>query len=379
MSTLFKIIHLILVISFSMAACKEMDDNYQQYVVPDGITYPGKANHAVLHPGRERVLITWPAGADPSVVKAHVYWNNYSDSIVLDIPSGTDTVRCHIDPLPEGSYSFIIHTFDTKGNISIPVELNGFVYGELYQSSISQRLVKDFSLDLGSGKYLISWNDADITNGAWSTEVKYKNLNGTDIVLIKEATKDTTLISDIDLYEPFFYRTMYMPDSVSIDAFYTDYLEYTIDEIALPKDRMKILAFSSQHSGTANQASNILDGNNTGTRWHTNASGGNFPHFITIDFGGVAPLTRITVWSSLVDRPANSPDPRHPKQFKIETSQDNETWTEIATYDFRNVLEQDILIPLTYARYIRLTGEQPSSYNGTTNIMALGELSFYCK
>jgi hypothetical protein len=38
-----------------LTACKKMDSTYKQFVVTDGIVYPGKANKPVANAGRNRV------------------------------------------------------------------------------------------------------------------------------------------------------------------------------------------------------------------------------------------------------------------------------------------------------------------------------------
>src|SRR3546814_11344104 len=73
---------------------KELNDSYEDYVIPGGIIYPGKIKSPELLPGRNRVLITWPQSLDPSVSKARIFWNTYSDSLEVAIsPSDSSDER----------------------------------------------------------------------------------------------------------------------------------------------------------------------------------------------------------------------------------------------------------------------------------------------
>src|SRR5699024_5034268 len=119
-----------------IVSCRKMDSTYKEFLVPGGVTYPQKAKAPLIYAGKNRVKIVWYGGADPSVVKARIFWNNYADSIEVDIAPGEDTVSTIIDHLPERVYSFIIKTYDKKGHVSVPVEVIGKAYGDKYQSSL---------------------------------------------------------------------------------------------------------------------------------------------------------------------------------------------------------------------------------------------------
>jgi hypothetical protein len=60
-----------------------MDSTYKQYVVPGGLTYAGKPTSPKAYSGLNRIKIAWLRGADPSVVKAKIFWNNFADSLAL--------------------------------------------------------------------------------------------------------------------------------------------------------------------------------------------------------------------------------------------------------------------------------------------------------
>ena len=127
--------------------CKKMDSTYKQFIVPGGITYAGKANSALAYAGRHRVKISWLRGADPNIAKARIFWNNYKDSIEVNITPTKDTNSVIIANLPEKTYSFVIKTYDAKENSSIPVEIIGGSYGDRYQAQLLNRFVISSVID----------------------------------------------------------------------------------------------------------------------------------------------------------------------------------------------------------------------------------------
>ncbi|MDR0385227.1 MAG: DUF4998 domain-containing protein, partial [Prevotellaceae bacterium] len=130
---------MILIAAGWFASCKDMDSMYKEYVVPNGIVYPQRADSLKIYPGLNRVKLTWFKALDPKVVKAMVYWNNYTDSLSANISSGENLMTVVINDLPEGTYTFFVKTFDAAGNASVPSEVTGIVYGVNYALTLSSR------------------------------------------------------------------------------------------------------------------------------------------------------------------------------------------------------------------------------------------------
>lgn len=223
MKKIFYIIALFIICSTT--ACKDMDSLYEQYIVPNGITYPGKALEPMVFAGHLRVKMQWVKSADPSLAYAQVFWNNYTDSIRVDIPKDGDTVTCFLSPLEENSYSFMIHTYDDKGNVSIPVEVIGTVYGEGYIEMLSNRSIKRTETNEHS-ELIIQWGLADIANGAFATEVKFANATGDMLEYRDWIDSNEGRFAGYEAGSEYFVRTLFLPDSLSVDTFYTDYERY---------------------------------------------------------------------------------------------------------------------------------------------------------
>lgn len=357
-----------------ISACRKMDATYKEHVVPAGLVYPGKAV-AIARSGRSRIQIVWPKGVDKSVVKAKVYWNSFADSIIVDITAVTgDTVKVMVNDLQEKNYTFVIRTFDAQGNMSVPVEVNGGSYGERYQSQLLSRPVNSTLIN-AAGKLTINWGGADIANGAYASEVKYTDISGTVKtqiypVIVKTTEVKTTEITDMLANTNYQFRTIFRPDSLSIDRFYTSYIDGGL--FSIDKKDWRIVSFSSQHPGSDNAAANFIDGTER-TRWHSCAGCSSYPHWIIVDMGAARILTQFGVWRTDFDSPGG--DSRGPDRFEFLTSEDNVTWVNQGTFNFDRSLngEQRYMLPNSpKVRYFRFLGIQ-----GSENNMVLGEISAY--
>nr|WP_294874444.1 DUF4998 domain-containing protein [uncultured Pedobacter sp.] len=351
-----------------LSGCTKMDNTYKEFVVPGGLTYAGKATSPKVYPGLARVKVAWLRGSDPSVVNARIFWNNFADSVVVPIPPTGDTVSVIIDNLLEKSYSFVIRTYDSKGNSSIPVEVIGGSYGANYQAQLLTRPVNSSVID-AKGKVTIQWGSADISNGAFASEVKYTDVNGN----IKNKSFPTDLmtseITDLKPNTSYQFRTMFKPDSLSIDNFYTSYSESGF--FNFDKKDWKVIDYSDQYSDGDNAAKNVIDGTD-GTRWHT-ANGASYPHYVTIDMGAVRIISQFGVWRTLFDSPGG--DDRAPTRIQFMMSTDNQNWTNLGEFNFNNLINGEQIFPMSGSpkgRYLKLIG-----LAGNNQFMTLGEISAY--
>src|SRR3546814_2335392 len=62
---------------------------------------------------------------------------------------------------------FTIKTYDEEGNASVPVELIGKTFGDLYQESLSNRRIDDSDFE-APAHLTILWAGADIANYAYA-------------------------------------------------------------------------------------------------------------------------------------------------------------------------------------------------------------------
>lgn len=215
----------ILITSFVFFACRKQDDVYREFLKGGEITYAHKADSARVHPGNNRVQISWLRGPDADVSRAKVYWNSRMDSVEIPIPEGNplDTVRVLLTDMREGIYSFEVITFDINGNHSVTVDLLGEVCGEIYQSSLRARTLVDIFYE--DNVYLV-WGEK--TDDLIGQEVYYQNDEGTEVRHFALVEQDSLLLSSYQLGTPIRYRSLFRPDSLAIDTFYTEFEEEVI-------------------------------------------------------------------------------------------------------------------------------------------------------
>ena len=299
-------------------SCKNPERLFEEYIVPNGLTYPAKAMNVTAHPGKERIQISWQNGVDPEVVKARIFWNNYTDSVEVAIPAGADVINQMIEPMNENTYSFMVRTYDNKGNISIPVEVIGVVYGEIYESSLVNRRLKSRLYD---GRDLtLEWDMANETETG--VNLSYTDVYGINHSMIVNKSESITHIPDFDPDKPLFYNTMYKPDSMAIDMFFAQMVETMIDpNILIPNNTWAeyILPGDIPPVAESLPLRLIWDGVVTGTGFHS-AENIPLPCVISWDLGVKVILNRMKLW------PRDHNDDRwkrgHPRVFEIYGSLD---------------------------------------------------------
>ena len=178
-----------------ISGCKKMDDTYKKFVIPSGITYVERAKMVKTYSGLNRVQFGWKAPADPSVTQARIYWNNYLDSVAIDVPADADTISYVLD-IPEGSYSFIIKTYDDAGNQSVPVEVQGRSVGETFLSNMFNRQLTNVFFDNAGSQLQLFWGAADTHNGSIGHQVRYTDDAGAEKQVFVDAETAITSLAD---------------------------------------------------------------------------------------------------------------------------------------------------------------------------------------
>lgn len=226
------------VLLLGWASCSPMNEPYKEFIEDGEIIYPATPDSVLVHPGKNRIKLSWLLPSDPSIRKARVYWQNRSDSVevAIDRTGDADTERASVmlEDMEEGSYTFDIRHFDDEGNVSIETAVIGFVYGDSYINSLLARMVNRTNYAIEDDTMKIVWGPpGDET--AIATELTYQDLSGTlrSITVPREENTTVTGDYDFDATNTFQYRTMYLPDSMAIDTFYTETQTERINEILL--------------------------------------------------------------------------------------------------------------------------------------------------
>ena len=362
---------------FALVACTQMDHTFEQFWADGEKVYPAPADNVMIYPGKNRIAFSWIINGDPNVKKARIFWNYSNDSLEVPINSTGkgDTVKLMLNDMPEGSYAFTIFTYDQKGNKSIPVNKVGKVYGDTYISSLLTRVIRSaFYID---DALVIAWGDpVDATS--IGSEIRYTNTSGEPKSIIAGPLVDTTIVEDFKflLDVSFDFKTIYIPDSLSIDTFYTAPQAVRVKgpatEFATTGWTATASSFDSRSGASYRPPSNTIDGNFT-TIWVNQITPAtNYPHTLTIDMGKT--VERIEgIWIRVARRNET------PKTVELLVSDNGTDWTSMGMYPLQNEggFNQYIDFPEAQtARYFRIVAVAPT---GNTTNVAIYEVGAYTR
>lgn len=320
------------VIMLLIAGCTEMDHTYEHFWEDGERIYPAPADSVKVYPGKNRIGLSWLIMGDPKVSKAKIFWNTESDSVEIPIQSTgrLDTINTVLTDMPERSYAFTIYTFDDKGNKSIPVSAIGNVYGEMYSNSLLSRVIE--SSTFLDDTLIIEWGDpADETT--IGDEVAYLDTTGATQFVQVAPDVESTIISDYDYSadRTISYRSIYLPDSLAIDTFYTEYFSAKVKgpAIDLPKSEWTAEASSyDERHGTARAPQSAID-NDPSTIWVNQISTQTyFPHTLTVNMG--SKIVGVEGISFLVGNRNETP-----RNVEILVSNDGVEWTTMGLYSLQ--------------------------------------------
>ena len=335
-----------------MASCSKMDD-YKAYMPEGEIRYVGTADSVRIYPGKNRLLLSWLLISDPNVVRCVVYWNNKTDSVILNVQktAGIDTINLMLENMAERSYNFEIYTYDADGNRSVPVFENGTAFGERYQEVLLPRLVKEAWLRDNTAVLSLDVPGSDV----FGTELIYTSISGQPARLIIPPDSAEARISDYKAGTTFEYRTMYLPDTLSIDTFYTDFLTGEVLS-ELDRSSWSVSGFSSEEASGEGEnnghAIHALD-NDISTFWHTQWEGAEPgpPHYIAIDAGAE------TMFNGFIFTPRQGSTSGNAKDIEIAVSADGAAWEPAGDFTLENNDERHLvfLASPVQTRYFRVT------------------------
>lgn len=352
-----------------MQSCESGDALHLKWLEKGETVYAAKVDSVAVHGGNNRANIEVNV-AVKNLESVKVYWNDYADSVEIMINKQKGLFNKTITGLDEQSYLFNIVSKDIYGNLSLPFEAIGEVYGDYYTSILTNRRYNSFKTIDGIPTLVFEPAVAD----AIFTEVVYSNSSDEEVSVQLPVSDDQLFISDFksDLR----YRTAFLPNELAMDTFYTEFKELSA-RLQIDGSNWEVVSFSSQHGGDANKAANFIDGDVT-TRWHTLYGGPSYPHVVTIDLAVLTSISEFELYRRVTDEFANQGqdgDPRGCDKFKLEVSVDNDNWIDLGTFDFDRMTNDAQSYPVTLdqkVRYVRFTGLE-----GPEDFMVMGEMMLY--
>jgi hypothetical protein len=309
----FLIILLPLFLLGLLTACDDMNSIHQKYYDRGMTVYTGAVDSLRAFSGLERVRLTWQLTADPRVTRTVIFWNNRTDSVVVEVN------RTQSGPIPmdyvlnmrEGSHVFELITRDNHGHFSMTEEVVGVVFGDFYVAGLRNRGVTSIGRQ-PDGSTLIVWNT---TAG---TDIQYVTLmyevNGEEITVRVENNQHQTVLTGLDTGDRIRIVTTYLPENAidSMRAFATVYVVPIFEREINPANFSTVVLagdnttvnnnrpLSNLWTSTATNNPNIL---------HT-TSGQPFPNHFTFDMGAQANISRFRLWSRTDNSPFSGNNPR---------------------------------------------------------------------
>lgn len=204
-----------------LAACSKMDATYYDFVKNGPVIYTGKADSLKAFGGKGRVKLQWVLTTDQTITGCKVYWNEGEDSLDVAVKRnlGADTLQVYITDLPEGSYNFVVYSYDKNGNRSVGSEVIGNSYGAIFASSLTIKPARSVTKSAALSQLTAIWvgRETHCVGTMWAYTGKDQQAR-TQVMPLA----DSTIITSCDVTKPFLYRTLYTPEQNAIDTFYTD-------------------------------------------------------------------------------------------------------------------------------------------------------------
>ncbi|NGM90598.1 hypothetical protein G5B35_25185, partial [Parapusillimonas sp. SGNA-6] len=106
-----------------------------------------------------------------------------------------------------------------------PTEITARAYGEMFQQTLRNRVIE--STSVSSGSVTINWYE-EFSETMLHTELRYTDINGNIQEISIPKDSEQTVINDIDMDIPISYRSVFIPEPLALDQFYTEFDQYEI-------------------------------------------------------------------------------------------------------------------------------------------------------
>ena len=341
-------------------SCSRMNDLHDQYLKDGEIIYTGKVDSAKVLAGENRLVLRYYT-SDPKAKNLLIYWNLRTEQKQVEIPDKNieDPVDVDMD-MEEGTYFFELFTMnENMQNLSVPCNVEGNVYGSIFQGSLLNRNIISVVRRSEDRKVLIRWYGVDPK--AIGCEIKYLNQNGVVVDdFVASANEFVTEIPDVSEEAEYIeYRTVYLPEPDALDKFYSAFRRVDVEkeqgEEELEKSLFRRwnpagLPYHVVHGGTGGSfdIENLWDGiwlqNVTDAppgRLYAAAQEPLPYYYITFDMGQEARLTRFKIHnrSNNSGRNALVYGGGHPRKFELWGSATPNVTAEFDTWQFLGYFE----------------------------------------
>lgn len=327
---------LLVVISQS---CTDMNDLTDKYLDEGEKTYAAKVDSVGVRAGENRIQLDVYIKAQ-RVDNLRVYWNNYEDSIDVEIGGKTGIFPVILDDMPESGYLFQLVCFDKFGNRSLAYEATGSCYGENYKNGLLNRsYVTEFThYDMKGDSMIIYWGGT--VRGSIGVELQYTDTSDKTIRMEIPADASTTIL--YKLKGNISYNSRFLPTEHAIDTFISTSKNIPVYyERPLDKSNWKIVGFSSASVSPEWPATNAIDGD-INTPWHTEHDPiAPFPHYFIVDMGKVVDISSFEVYRRMDDSAGAQPTHQifYAESLADPTNAEDKGWMNYGIYNLDNIVD----------------------------------------
>jgi len=203
--------------------CSKMDE-YKKLMDGKERNYAAIGDSVKVLPGADRLKVAWMITTDPNITKTVIYINSRRDSVVIPIDRkpGPQKFEYLFDPMPEGNYNFELVNFNSLGSQSVTQYITGRSYGENYRATLLNRVLLNQEIQVDESVRL-EWGKSDVQS--CGVDLEYTT-SGNKLVKVRLAPDiDAFHLPDYKKGSTFRYQTLFLPDTLCIDTFRTDWVE----------------------------------------------------------------------------------------------------------------------------------------------------------
>jgi hypothetical protein len=306
-----------------MGSCDEMNDKQKSYFEDGEIVYIGKIESLEVFSGDERVKFRYRV-SDPRAKSLTISWSLGKESLEIPIsannPVDSITIGKNAKTIAEGTHTFNFVVGGDGEDKSVPVEANAKVYGQKYQSQLSNRPV--IGAEAIGNDVTVNWLEATNVQET-GIQVSYTNTSGEKFTESYESSDVSSIVfHDVKLTEPMTYQTFYLPEPTAIDTFATEVQKISVQSTVNVVLNKPVAA--SDVNAATQAGDKAVDGVRTGDRWVSNDS--NTEHWIEVDLQGTFFISAFGMWRDL------SNAAQQMKQFRLQANVGGE-WVDVVSED----------------------------------------------
>jgi hypothetical protein len=205
-----------------MSSCSDMNDLADRFLDEGEIIYTPKVDSISTHTGYKKIAFDISVNSN-RIDKIRIYWNNYQDSMDVQVGNQTGVFRTLLDKdtkgedMKESSYVFYLVSIDSYGNKSLPVEVSGDVIGDEFKSFLRNRSITS-AANVIPNELTVDWGS--IPNYSIGNRLTYTNTSDKEVTVAVLNSENQTLISDWK--SGLSYVTEFVYDENALDTLYLE-------------------------------------------------------------------------------------------------------------------------------------------------------------